>query len=132
MLGYSGHEGQLMWEEANIYALLGRTSCSFLLACFLKIKKPKFHSEVYGSCPFLQGFLSDLGPMDYSNYLFQVYILCLQYKALKSAHEAGFSLVCLCVSIRKLVGAPPSACGCCRAAHHSHTLVLGEHRSVHP
>lgn len=46
MFGYTGHEGQGKWKEVILYALLARTGCSFLPACFLEIKEPKFYSEV--------------------------------------------------------------------------------------
>lgn len=49
MFGYTGHEHQINWEEKNLYALLERTGCIFLPACFPKTKEPKFNTEVYDS-----------------------------------------------------------------------------------
>lgn len=64
VFAYTGYEGQINWKEDNLYALLARTGCSFLSACFPKIKEPKLYSELYGSRQLLQLCSPDQGPMD--------------------------------------------------------------------
>lgn len=55
VFGYTGHEGQINRKEDNLYALLARSGCGFLPACFPKMKEPKLYSEVYDSFALLLG-----------------------------------------------------------------------------
>ena len=72
--------------------------------------------------------------------LSQLCISSLQHEALTSALvEPGvFSFVRMCISVigclsfSEELEPPPSACGCCRAVHRSHALLLGECGRVLP
>lgn len=55
IFGYTGHEGQINRKEDNLYALLARSGCGFLPACFPMVKEPKLYSEVYDSFALLLG-----------------------------------------------------------------------------